>query len=176
MKDPWLYGSRCTSYEISLLNPDRKLHKIAIDRHNELFKLPLTLAVKSKLTDEIFTDGNAHGDIRLKHNLNNREFIRGFLYNNEFITAEEARLVVKEQTGYTTSEETLMSGEEWIPKLECTDDAVYFGSRLHEYGYNSARIRLDLFQSKNINHNHVRLLKIMIDEYKKTRSGNRRSN
>jgi hypothetical protein len=161
----WLYGGRCTTYEIGLLKPSNKFHKIAIERWNELVKLPLILAVKAKRTGKIYLDGNAHGDVRVKHNLENNEFIRGFVHKDRFITAEEAQAFVKKETGYTTSNETLMSGEEWIPKIEDSNDAVKLGRKLHQYGRDAAQMRINIFENKKINHNHVRLLKIMIEEY-----------
>ena len=161
----WLKGGRCTTYEIGLLNPSNKFDKITIERWNELVKLPLTLAIKTK-TGEIYLDGNAHGDVRLRHDLGNKEFIRGFVHDNGmFMTAEEAQAFVKMKTGYTTSEETLMSGEEWIPKIEDSDAAKEIGKKLHQYGRDAARTRINIFESKKINHNHVRLLKIMVEEY-----------
>lgn len=167
----WMKGGRCTTYEIGLLNPSNKFDKITIERWNELVKLPLTLAVKAAKTGEIYLDGNAHGDVRLKHDLGNKEFIRGFVHDNGmFMTAEEAQAFVKMKTGYTTSDETLMSGEEWIPKIEDSDAAKEIGRKLHDYGKSAAEIRINTFGAKKINHNHVRLLKIMIEEYRNYRN------
>lgn len=92
----------------------------------------------------------------------------GFIHDDgRWFTRKTGAEFLMRETGYATNPETMVSGEEWIPAMDTAEDAEALAKIVHPMGYQYAKIRLNVFRQRNINHNHIRLLKILISEAEK---------
>lgn len=177
-KSALIYASECSKGERDLceeLSQGDDLFKVVVDRWDSLKRLPLIVAVKRD--DHIYFDGPSHGSIVKKHpeltfvEADNLQFsIPGFLHDDgRFLTREQAANVGLYLTGILLNERQMLSGEEWIPKIETKDDAEELGLNMHFRGYNIAKQRINIFRSLKKHEQHIKFLTIAIDLFEKFR-------
>ena len=150
------------------LSKDKPILKLVVERWDTLRRLPLIVAAKRLDNGYIYADGVSHGEVVKFHpditfvetaSDTHQLAIAGFLHDDgRFLTREQAAVVAKSLTGVLLNEEKMISGEEWIPRLEDEDDAIDYSEKMHMKGLAIARQRIDVFTSLKKHQNHVKLL------------------
>ena len=148
--------------------------KFVVERWDSLKRLPMFCAVKRLDNGHIYLDVPAHGSTLRRHpeltfvetaTDTHQLAIAGFLHEDgRFLNRLQAAQVMTSITGITLNQEKMLSGEEWIPKLESEDDAVALGRRMHERATFIAKDRINVFTSLRKNEEHVEFLKIALKE------------
>lgn len=154
-----------------------KHFKTVVEKWDNLRRLPLVVAAKRLDNNYIHTDGVSHGELInfhpdiafVKTAADTHQLsIAGFLHDDgRFLTREQAAKVSISMTGFVLNENKMLSGEEWIPKIEDKDDALDLGRRMHFKGVAVARQRIDVFRSLKKHINHANLLHIAIGEFER---------
>ena len=89
----------------------------------------------------------------------------GFLHDDgRFLSREQAANLVQYLTGYTINEHQLISGEEWIPRLDDDNQARLWAARMHPRAVSIVRLRINIFNARRKHQGHVRLLKLALSE------------
>ena len=177
-EDAIKFADRCSKGERNAcerLTKNNKFLQIVVDRWDNLRRLPMIAAGKRLDNGYIYTDGVAHGSIKALHpdiTFNktaadtHQLCIAGFLHDDgRFFDRKQAAAVCLQITGIVLNEDSMISGEEWIPILKDKDDARDFGQRMHLKGYHHAINRIDMFRTLKKNLEHIYFLEIATREY-----------
>lgn len=148
-----------------------------VERWDSLRRLPLIAAVKRLDTGYIYFDRASHGGITLQHpdltlvetaSDTHKMAIAGFLHEDgRFLDRIQSAKVVMSITGILLNEDSMLSGEEWIPVIKDEADALDLGQKMHLKGSIIARERINVFTSLKKHLDHVELLKIALKEYER---------
>lgn len=154
--------------EIEALDPQEDLNQVIIDRFKSLMRLPLTAAIKHRVTGEISYNSHWHGT--MERNLGEvvplKKYDYGFVYDaGWWLTRQEAAAFANHKGSYPANDNSFISGEEWIPPLNNEEEAIEWSGKMHQRGYEQAQVRLAIFQSKDRHPEYARLLQIAIDKY-----------
>ncbi len=89
----------------------------------------------------------------------------GFLHDDgRFLSRSRAANLVHKMGLFTINEHEMLSGEEWIPRLEDDRDAIQWAARMHPRAVSIVRLRINIFNARRIHRDHVRLLKLALSE------------
>lgn len=151
------------------LSTGNDLLKVVVNRWDSLRRLPMVIGIKRLDSNYVYTDGAAHGTIVTRHpditlvesaSHWKQLAIAGFLHDDGmFLTREQAANVCLGLGGFPL-EKRLLSGEEWVPPLKDKDDAIDFGKKMHNKGYNQVIHKIRIFSYLKKNLEYVDLLKI----------------
>lgn len=158
---------------------DQEGLKAYVEKFDSLKKLAIVPAIEAQKSGKVYYGARMHGELKAQHPelskprpLGDDSYILGGfntgwfdLDRKVFITFGQAAAYSESVTGYCTNIRRLVSGEEFITRIETPREAEDLGRNWHKHGYSHAKSRINVFKTRDINHKHIELLEIAIGEY-----------
>jgi len=153
-----------------LLEVERYDHdnlRVFIDEFKKLGSIELIPAIEG-ISGRVWACGTRHGEIRVRYpECMMERNTTGFVdLDGRFYNRAQAAQIQLQLTGHCTNKKNLVTGEEWIMKMETEADAIHQGRHFHRLGFNHACMRLNVYKTKGIHPNYRELLQIAIREYR----------
>lgn len=160
---------------------DDEFLKIFVDRMNSLCHLPMMPAIRNTDSGEVFSGALLHTRIKPMYpNLVPASTLDRYSgpvspaelgwvhFDGRFLTKAQAAYIATSLTGVTIDPHRFVAGEEWIPRLDSEEDAIYLGMHFHFRGRHSAKQRIKIFDSIKKYRKHCKLLKIALDVFQQS--------